>query len=261
MKYIYVLEDDPKLQKQIYEGLRKTEPQAQIRYFISLESFQAWLATALKDGQKALYNGGEKLDIDPGQITASFDPSDELLLLISKDEWLGSRYLALIKKTIETFIRKNICTKEDPTRMIITAFESPDFDIKLVEDPCISNVIFKPFDELILQQHLHFALKGHHPASQSFVHKVQTAQEVEMTKEAQMEAVGDIGFVTRSPRAVKVGQIAKYYGEVFKSKGRTHVMGRCVACEPHPDLPDEFRLWFSFSDYQVGKFLTFEKTW
>ena len=246
MKYIYVLEDDPKLQIQIYESLRKTEPQAQIRYFTSLEIFQKWLAIALKEGQKSLFSGGEKLESDPGQITASSDPSDELLLLISKEEWLGSRYLTLIKKTIDTFIRKNICTKEDPTRMIITAFENPDFDLKLVEDPIISNVIFKPFDELILQQHLHFALKGHHPASQSFVHKVQTAQEVEMTKEAQMEAVGDIGFVTRSPREVKVGQIAKYYGDVFKSKGRTHVMGRCVACEPHPDLPGEFRLWFSF---------------
>jgi hypothetical protein len=246
MKYIYVLEDDPKMQQQLYEGLRLTEPQAQIRFFSSLEKFQKWMMLVVKDGQKALCLGGEIGAADPGIVVNSWDPSDELLLLISKDEWLGSRYVKLIKKTIETFIRKSICTKEDQTRIVITAFEGPDFDFKLVEDKVISNVIFKPFDVLILQQHLHFALKGHHPPSQSFVHKVQTAQEVEMTKEAQIEAVGDVGFVSRSPREIKIGQIAKYYGDVFKGTGRTHIMARCIACEPHPDFPSEFRIWFSY---------------
>lgn len=246
MKYVYVLEDDPKLQKHIYDSLRKTDPQAQIRYFASLEAFQKWLTIAMKDGQKSLFQGGEKLESDPTPLASAADASDELILLISKDEWLGSRYLPLIKKTVESFVRKGICTKEDPTRIILTVFESPDFDLHLVEDPIICNIIFKPFDELILQQLLHFALKGHHPPSESFVHKVQTTQEVEMTKEVQMEAVGDIGFVTKSPREIKTNQISKYYGEVFKSKGRTHVMGRCLACEPHPDLPGQFRVWFSY---------------
>lgn len=246
MKYIYVLEDDPKLQKQIYEALRKTEPQAQIRYFLSLESFQKWLTIALKDGQQALHQGGEKLESDPTPMTTSWDATDDLLLLISKEEWLGSRYVNLIKKTIEAFIRKKLCTIEDPTRMLITAFESPDFDIKLVEDKIINNVIFKPFDELILQQQLHFALKGHHPASQAFVHKVQIGLEIEMTKEVQMEAVGDVGFVTRSPREIKTMQVSKYYGDVFKGVGRTHIMARCIACEPHPSFPGEFRVWFSY---------------
>ncbi len=246
MKYVYVLEDDQKLQSQICESIRKSEPQAQIRFLSSFESFQKWLNLALTEGQKALFQGGEKLETDLNPISTSWDPADELILLITKDEWLGYRYLKLIKKTLDTFIRKQICTKENPTRLVITAFESPDFDLKLAEDPIVSNVIFKPFDELILQQLLHYACVGHSPPTQSFVHKVQTAQEVEMTKEVQMEAVGDVGFVTRSPREIKVGQISKYYGEVFLSKGRTHVMGRCVACESHPDWPGEFRVWFSF---------------
>ena len=246
MKYIYILEDDPKSQQQLLDSLRKTDPQAQVRFYNSLETFKTWLALAVKEGQKALFQGGEKLESDPNPMSTSWDPSDELLLLISKDEWLGSKYLALIKKTIETFVRKSICTKEDPTRMIITAFENPDFDIQLVEDPVITNVLFKPFDELILNQLLHFAMQGHHPPSQSFVHKVQTTKEVEMTKEIEMEAVGDIGFVTKSPKEIKTSQISKYYGEAFKSKGRTHVMARCIACEPHPEFPNEFRVWFSF---------------
>lgn len=245
MKYIYVLEDDPKLQKQIYDSLRKSDTQAQIRYFTSFEDFKNWIPLAMKLGKEAIAQGGTKFHEDPNPMMP-FKEDDELSLLITKDEWLGSRYLKLVQKTHELFIRKGLCTKEDPTRLVLTAFESPTFDIKLVEERIISNVIFKPFDNLILQEHLNVALAGHRAATLSFVHKVQTEEEVEMTKEVQMEAVGDVGFVTRSPRGIKIGRVSKYYGEVFKSLGRIHIMGRCTACEPHPDFPGEFRVWFSY---------------
>jgi hypothetical protein len=107
-------------------------------------------------------------------------------------------------------------------------------------------VIFKPFDVLILQQHLHFALKGHHPGSEAFVHAMQVKQQVEMIKEVQMEAVSDTGFVTRSPRKIEVGKISKYYGEVFRGRTRIYVMGRCLLCLPHPEFKDEFQVWFTY---------------
>lgn len=245
MKYIYVLEDDTKLQKQIFEAIRKTDEQIQVRYFNSFEEFQKWIPLAIKSGRESINNGGVRLSIDTSQITAA-QPDDELILMIMKDEWLGTRYVSLIKKTYELFLRKNLCTTEEPTRLVITAFENPDFDIKLVEEDIITNVIFKPFDQLILQQHLNYAITGHKLPSESFIHSVQTKQEVEMTKEVQMEAVGDVGFVTRSPREIKVGNVSKYYGEAFRAKGRIHVMGRCIACEPHPEFSGEFRVWFSF---------------
>ncbi|MFN8790019.1 MAG: hypothetical protein ACK5Y2_01025 [Bdellovibrionales bacterium] len=245
MKYIYVLEDDPKLQKQIFEALRKSDPQSQIRYFSSFENFKDWITLAIREGKPAISQGGFKLGLDPDPMSQA-QADDELVLLVTKDEWLGSRYMKLMKKTHELFIRKALCTQEEPTRVIITAFEKPTFDIKLVEDRIINNVIFKPFDQLILQEHLSMALAGHKPPTQSFVFKAQTKEEVEMTKEVQMEAVGDVGFVTRSPREIKAGSVSKYYGDVFKSRGRTHVMGRCLSCEPHPEFPGEFRVWFSY---------------
>jgi hypothetical protein len=246
MKYIYVLEDDPKLQGQLYEAIRKTEPASQVRFFSSLEAFQKWIVVALQDGQASLFRGGEKCDLDLNPLSSAVDPSDELTLLISKDEWLGSRYLPLLKKTVQSFIRKKICSESDPTRLVLTAFEGPDFDLRQIMDPAISNIFFKPFDPLILDQQLHYALKGHHPPSQAFVHKVQTSEEVEMTKEAHLEAVGDVGFVTRSPREIQVGQVSKYYGDAFRATGRIHVMARCLGSEKHPDIEGEFRVWFSY---------------
>ncbi len=245
MKYIYVLEDEAKFRKQIYEALRKTDAQCQIRFFHSFEDFKNWIPSAIKSGKEALAAGGQPF---PGDVNFS-DASkadDELTLLISKDEWLGSRYMSLVQKTQELFIRKGLCGQKDPTRLVITAFENPSFDIKLAENRIISNVLFKPFDELILQQHLNMAISGHNPASQVVVHTVQTEEQVEMTKEVQLEAVGDVGFVTSSPREIKVGQVSKYYGDIFKATGRTHVMGRCIACEKVDDGLDEFRVWFSY---------------
>lgn len=246
MKYIYVLEDDAKLNAQILEALRKSEPDSEIRYFTSMEEFQKWVVMAVKLGPASLVKGGHRIKEDTKPEVLDPQAEDQLLLLISKEEWLGSRHMALVRKTQEMLIRKNLCTKEDPTRLVITAFENPDFEIALVEDRIICNVLFKPFDELILSQHLHFALKGHHPASETFVHVVQVEQEVEMTKDVQMEAVGDVGFVTRSPRPIQVGKVSKYYGEVFKGRGRIHVMARCLASQPHPEFTEEFQVWFSY---------------
>lgn len=245
MKYIYVLENEQKFQEQIFKALKVSEPDSKIRFFNSIEEFQTWVIQAIKLGNQSLATGGAALATDPDQeLTPQAD--DNLLLLISKEEWLGSRYMALIRKMQDMLIRKKICTKEDPTRLVLSAFENPDFDIKLVEDRIICNVIFKPFDELILQQMLHFALKGHHPASESFVHSVTGEYQVEMTKEVQMEAVSDMGFVTRSPRPIEVGKISKYYGEVFRGKGRIHVMARCLSCQPHPEFKEEFQVCFSY---------------
>jgi hypothetical protein len=244
MKYVYVLEDEAKLNDQIYLALRNSEPDAEIRFFYSMEQFHTWMGQAIRMGNASLFQGGQRLaqDVKP-QVTGS-EADDHLLLLISKEEWLGSRHMALVRKTRDMFIRKKICTAEDPTRLVISAYENPDFDIKLAEERIICNVLYKPFDELILKQLLHFALKGHHPSSESFVHVVQVKHEVEMTKEVSLEAVGDVGFVTRSPRAIEVGKIAKYYGDVFR--GRAHVMARCMSCEPHPEHKDEFQVWFSY---------------
>lgn len=245
MKYIYVLEDDHRFQEQIFKAIKVSEPDAKIRFFISMEEFHKWIIQAVKLGNQSLCAGGTALESDPEKDPVA-QADDHLLLLISKEEWLGSRHMALIRKTQDMLIRKKICTKEDPSRLVLSAFGNPDFDIKLVEDRVICNVIFKPFDELILQQLLHFALKGHHPASESFVHSVTGEYQVEMTKEVQMEAVSDMGFVTRSPRPIVVGKISKYYGEVFRGRGRIHVMARCLSCQPHPEFKDEFQICFSY---------------
>lgn len=154
--------------------------------------------------------------------------------------------MSLLRKTRDLFIKKGLCTTEDPTSLVLTSFESPDFDIKLAEDRIINNVIFKPFDKLMMQQHLTFAIGGRHPASQYSVHNMKTTAAIEMLKEVEIEALSDVGFVSISNRPIQPGALAKYYSQAFISIQHRSMMALCLSCEPHPSRADHYRCAFTY---------------
>jgi hypothetical protein len=243
MKYIYILENDQKFRDEMIEAIQKIDSQLAIRWFDALEPFAKWIKTVMIEGPAAIPKGGQVLPHLP-ESTAGGTP--QLVLIISKNEFLGAKHMNLLHKTRDLFINKGLCTAEDPTSLVITSFESPDFDIKLVEDRIINNVIFKPFDKLILQQHLTFAIGGRHPPSQYSVHNMKTTATIEMLKEVDIEALSDVGFISTSNRPITVGSLAKYYGPAFISLKHKSMMAICLSCEPHPELAGQFRCAFSY---------------
>lgn len=242
MKYIYILENDEKFRDEMIEAIRKIDPQLLIRYFSSLEEFSKWIKMVMVEGPEALPKGGTA---PAGQLEPS-GGTHQLPLVISKNEFLGAPHMSLLRKTRDLFIKKGLCTAEDPTSLVLTSFDNPDFDIKLAEDRIINNVIFKPFDKLILQQHLTFAIGGRHPASSYSVHNMKTTAAIEMLKEVEMEALSDVGFVSISNRPIQVGALAKYYSPAFISIQHKSMMALCVRCEPHPERKDYYRCGFTF---------------
>lgn len=242
MKYIYILENEEKFRDEMIEAIRKIDPQLLMRYFTSLEEFSKWIKLVMVEGADALPKGGTA---PAGQLEPT-GGTHQLPLIISKDEFLGARHMSLLRKTRDLFIKKGLCTQEDPTSLVLTSFDNPDFDIKLAEDRIINNVIFKPFDKLILQQHLAFAIGGRHPVSSYSVHNMKTTAAIEMLKEVEVEALSDIGFVSISNRPLKVGALAKYYSPAFLSLQHRSMMALCVKCEPHPERKDFYRCGFTF---------------
>jgi len=244
MKYIYILENEAKFRDEMVEAIHKIDPQLMVRYFESLEDFATWIKQLMMEGHEALPKGG----IAPAdQVEKEGDAGPHLLsLIISKNEFLGAKNMPLLRKSRDLFITKGICTKEDPTSLVITSFENPDFDIKLVEDRIINNVIFKPFDKLMLQQHLTFAISGRHPPSQYSVHNMKTNTTIEMLKEVEFEAMSDVGFISISNRPIKAGSVAKYYSPCFASLKHRSMMALCLRCDPHPERPDHFRCAFTY---------------
>lgn len=244
MKYVYVLEKEEKFRKDIHEALIKIDHQLQIRFFSELESFAKWINLVLQEGNKALAQGGFPLIELKEPINSSND--DQLLLLVTSDDMMGSHSMGLLKKTHQLFLRRGLCTAEMPTNIAITAFDDPGFDLSKTEDPIVNNVIFKPFDLMIMQQHLNNALNGRQPPKESNLHNMKMSASIEMLKNINMEAISQAGFVTVSDRPIQPGALSKYYAQEFLSGKTRSVMGKCVRCEPHPLLKDQFQVTLNF---------------
>ena len=54
MKFVYVLEDDPKFQQELVEAIAVTDPKIQVRIFPKLETFAAWMKTMMTTGPAAI---------------------------------------------------------------------------------------------------------------------------------------------------------------------------------------------------------------
>lgn len=250
MKYVLVLEKDLKLQQDILNVLDKIDPKLQVRFFSDLAGFASWTALMTKEGPLALSNAGSTrkranaVEGEPDRAAANAD--DQLVLVISSDEIMGSKNIQLIRKFQIMCMQKNVCSREDPTAFVLTAFDSPDFDIKSAEDRVINNLVFKPFDELILRQMLIFAISGRHPPSEYAIHNMKTATHIEMIKDVEIEAYSELGFVTRSQRDILPGMVAKYYGQMFKHGNQNGVFARSYKSEPHPEFKGDFQVSFSY---------------
>lgn len=253
MKFIYILEDDERILKDLFETLKSIDPQLHIRIFPSLALFHEWLKTALQEGPKALATGGQKYKDDTSENVSPAN-THQLRLVIAKDEFLGTQNMGLVKRAREFFLRKKMCTEQDPTSLVLTAFDSPDFDIALAEDRIISNVIFKPFDKLILKLHLEYALAGHHPLNTSTVASMKIKSTIEMLKGVTLNSISEIGFSTINNHEIKIGAMTKYYGDPFKTDDKKSIFAFCNSCKEI--APKEFLcefLFFGADNKQIGQ--------
>lgn len=246
MKYIYVLEDDPKLKKDLFETLKSIDPSLGLRFFNDLASFHEWLKIAVSQGPLSLAQGGQihELDIEVAQNPPAPTATDELRLVIVKDEMLGTRNMSLVRRARDFFVRKKMCSQTEPTALILTAFDSPEFDIKLAEERIINNVIFKPFDKLILKQDIEYALKGRLPLSSETVAAMKIKSIIEMLKEVSLDSISEIGFTSYNNHEIRVGSLTKYYSDAFLAKTKRSAFAVCTDCKEVG--PEKFHCTFQF---------------
>lgn len=243
MKFIYVLEDDERVQKDLFETLHSIDPKLHIRFFSTLAAFHGFLTAALSEGAKAIATHGEKAANDTSD---SVEPSEghELSLVIAKYEFFGKKNMGLIKRARDFFLRKKMCSEQAPTALVLTAFDSPDFDIALVEERIINNVIFKPFDKLILKQHLEFAITGRQPLTTATVASYKINSTIEMLKEVNLHTLNEIGFSTLNNQNIEIGAFRKYYNEAFVTDEKRSAYAQCVSSKE--TAPNTFLCEFQF---------------
>lgn len=245
MRFVYIIEDETKFQLEIAEALIGFDPKIQVRVFGSLEAFVRWIKVVMEEGKAAVAKGGLPLVIKNQEPLAE-NEEHELSLVVSKSEFLGKNQLGLLRKTQKLFISKGLCKADDPTAFVLTAFDEPHFNIKELEDGILSNVLFKPFDRLILQQHLICAIDGRHPPSQTTVATQKTSAIVEMIKDVPLQNINETGFTTLSSEEIQPGVLAKYYSSHFTTQNSRSVFAKMRACTPSKTEPGLFECDFSF---------------
>lgn len=256
--FAFVLEDESKFQTEIFQALRKINPKVKIRFFNNLEDFSAWISLFVKEGITAVENAGFRLAEDTQIETVSEEKV--IRLLVCKAESLGSRSTSLIGKTIELFERKRLCTKDEKTSAIITAFDHELFDLKPMAETFVNNVIFKPFDRLILEEHLRFALVGRKKPSEENFKSNKLEAKIEMVKDILCEGFSDLGFLTISDHEVAAGSVSKFYSSQFASDTIKSVMARCVKSIARTGKDQTgFLCWMEYFALDSGQLKKFRK--
>lgn len=244
MKFAFILENEERFQKEIVEAIHQFDPKIQIRIFEDLPSFANWVKDFIQTGPAVLANAGVPKDFI---IQHPFKNEEHrLALVISKVEFLGKNQIALIKMAKEAFAQKRVSTHEDPTSFVLTAFDDGTVKNSDFATSVLNNILFKPFDKLILSQHIICAVEGRHPPSSYTVANQKTSAIVEMLKDVKIESFSETGFVTLSESTIPEGAIAKYYGKPFISERQRSVFAKLDSCVPHPSKTKLYQCHFRY---------------
>ncbi|MES3036863.1 MAG: hypothetical protein V4736_03070 [Bdellovibrionota bacterium] len=216
MKYVILLEKDTRAQAEIKEALRKINQDFQVLSFQKLEELANWVNELIKDGvANTLGKNGDDSPMVP-------------LMILERDQ-LGRNKNQLLTQMRSLFIRRGLCTFQDPVGCILTSFDNFDLDRKDIEDPSITNIIFKPFDKLILEEHLKLAAAGIKVESKGGdLFHMQAKSKVEMLKDIELVSFCEYGFVTKTEEPVTEGRISKYYSTLFEINRTNYAYGECV---------------------------------
>lgn len=231
MDYVFVLEDDPVHRREITDTLKKIQDNFEIKVFESLDEFSSMVKSIMTHGALALAKDDRE--------------AVRVVLVVARIEFIGFERLGLLEKTREFFIRQGVCTVEEPTRFVLTAFDDPHFKFEQLKKPIVSNIIFKPFDKLILQQHLLLAMPQVKSGEDALTSQKASAS-VEMLKSVDMEAMTELGFSSISNRTFETGAVNKYYGKDFAVDQQRSVMARLASCHPVPGKQESYKLDFRF---------------
>lgn len=234
-QYALILENDPKSLSEITKVLAALNPELAIIEFQQMSQFKEWRDQATQNG---IAHVSEK-------ETATSAKKNIISIVIACREIAGPDIVKFLTDFQEMLIDKGFCMSEEKTPMVITAYDKPEMKLSSLQSHHISNVMFKPFDFLILQQHLAYALSGHHKSDNRTIASQKTSTEIEMLKDINITGFDEMGFTTASDREIPVGRLGKYYGVLSPQANFNNAFARCKSCEPS-DKPGEFKCYFEF---------------
>lgn len=232
MEYVFVLEDEEIHQRAISKALKAINPLLKTKFFNDIEDFYKWLKAVMSTTGRVLDSEAE-------------DPTPEKIrMMIAKAELIAPANLGILEKTRELLTHRGLCTVEEPLGFLLTAFDDPEFKFEQYKNPLLLNLIFKPFDEIILTQHLSSALGGFKKPEESTLVSQKTSAVAEMLKAIEVISVSDVGFTSKSNKNYPEGTLSKYYSGIFSVPGKRSVHARLARAIENS--PSSFELEYRF---------------
>ena len=212
-----MIEQDLGFVADLDEALSQIDPKLQTVRFATSTEFLAWM---------------EKLQAHDPELSPPL-PTDVFHGLITSIESWKFKDVRLIGKFKTLFVQKKLAAKEEDIFVLFTGFETPTFQLKRFESKSVNNVIFKPFDKLLLKQLIDVALKGRVAVKTHYTHVLKAVSKIEMLKEIRLLQVGEISFKTVSDQTIEPGLTAKYYADFFETRQHRSGLAQVLKTEPH----------------------------
>lgn len=214
-----IIENDPKLNDQIVEAVKSLDNNPDILSFGTFQAFQANLSQ-LKEEAKA-----------------DFLKFSLYILNLSDrqhKEW---------KKTIEDL--KNLGTNKEAL-MCVLMYENKGLSLNFLKQLDIFNVIYKPFDPLILKETLHLALQKGKLAKTYEIKSQKSSAFIGVLKEVELQSISELGFLTVSDASIPTMGLTKYFSPIFSAGRKQSVWAQCLGSTPHPAKPGHYINKFQF---------------
>ena len=219
----------------------------------------------------ALFAAESKLEFINFKNFAELDTYLEL----NSDSAIG--LLVVSSELIQNISAENILIVKEKykTNIVITAFDDPLKPFKKTELWPIENIIYKPFDLPILQEHLRFAAVHGIKLSPLAVHSSKENFKIEKLRRYTFLALSDFGFKIKADIHFEIGQAYKFYHFIFqdgkkmslwvKPINKTNDVYDFIFCYPSKNVAASLRKKstemqnrlknINFSGYEKNKFL------
>ena len=219
-----VIENEPKLFGLIQESLKAIDNSADVVHFDNLIIYEKKI-TELKDEEKAEF----------------FKFNLHLINLADQPPKLWKGILDKIKSQ-RGLPDSPIC---------VSTYESKGTSLSFLKQLEVFNIIFKPFDPLILKETINLSLQVGKLASPVEIKPQKSSAFIAVLKEVELESISELGFLTISDAAVPLMGLTKYFSPLFTVGRKQSVWAQCLVSAPHPSKPNYFINKFQF--YYVKK--------
>lgn len=227
MSHILIVEPELSVIRTLQSSLESLPDECKVKAFAKGPDLLAWLTRQI-----------EKKKDDA-------DFSIDIRLIVLDSHMVKGENTKLIEPIHKKIVEEELTNTANPCGFVFTFYESEDFHLESYIHPLIYNVIFKPFDPLLLKESLKAAIHGRHPVQpEVYVHDARGR--VEILKDITTTAITELGFRTQSAREIPIGKKARYYSDHFREGGREYVYAYCYANRPDPESPEHFLSSFAY---------------